>query len=78
MIFIKVAIGLAGYLVWAFMAYFDPTQRADFLKFNIFLATGTIGLVVRDMQSPPNTKPPTVASPESTALPTTVVEGEQP
>ena len=52
-IFIQIAIGLAGYLVWAAMAYADPTQRADFLHFNIGMAVGTIGLVLRDMQPPP-------------------------
>lgn len=46
---VKIAIGLTGYGVWAFMAYVDPAQRADFLKFNIIMATGTIGVVLRDM-----------------------------
>jgi hypothetical protein len=50
----QLAIGIIGYGVWAFMAYADPAQRADFLKFNIVMATGTIGLVLRDMQSPTN------------------------
>jgi hypothetical protein len=48
----QIAIGVIGYGVWAFMAYVDPAQRADFLKFNIVMATGVIGLVLRDMQSP--------------------------
>ena len=48
----QIAIGVIGYGVWAFMAYIDPSQRADFLKFNITMAVGTIGLAVRDMQSP--------------------------
>ncbi len=53
---IQIAIGIVGYLVWALMAYADPAQRPDFLKFNIAMAVGTIGLVLRDMQQPP---PPT-------------------
>lgn len=54
---IQILIGLAGYLVWAAMAYADPTQRPDFLKFNIAMAMGTIGLVLRDMKSPPSDAP---------------------
>jgi hypothetical protein len=54
---IKAAVGTVGYCVWAFMAYLDPAQRPDFLKFNITMAMGTIGLVLRDMQHPP-TQPP--------------------
>jgi hypothetical protein len=49
---IQISIGIVGYLVWALMAYNDPTQRPDFLKFNIAMAVGTIGLVLRDMQQP--------------------------
>lgn len=45
----KVIIGVTGYAVWATMAYYDPTQRPDFLRFNIAMAVGTIGLAVRDM-----------------------------
>lgn len=51
-IIIQLLIGCTGYLVWALIAYYDPTQRPDFLKFNILMATGTIGLVLRDMASP--------------------------
>lgn len=57
-ILILTVIGVVGYGVWAAMAYFDPTQRPDFLKFNIFMCGGTIGLVLRDMQSPPSPPPP--------------------
>jgi hypothetical protein len=44
-------IGAAGYIGWAVMAFLDPTLRADFLHFNIAMAVGTIGLVLRDMKS---------------------------
>ncbi len=60
---IQVAIGLAGYLVWALMAFFDPALRPDFLKFNIGMAVGTIGLVLRDMQQavqPPPSAPTSI------------------
>ena len=53
---IQVLIGVVGYGVWALMAYYDPAQRADFLKFNIAMATGTIMLVLRDMQAPAKPK----------------------
>jgi len=52
----KVIIGCTGYGVWAAFAWFDPTQRPDFLRFNIAMAVGTIGLAVRDMQ-PVDPKP---------------------
>ena len=55
-----IIIGVIGYITWAVMAYFDPTQRHDFLSFNIVMATGTIGVVVRDMQSPNSQQPPVV------------------
>lgn len=57
---IKILIGVIGYLVWAFMAYVDPAQRPDFLKFNIFMAGGTIGLVLREMGAPAQPAPPPV------------------
>lgn len=44
-------VGIAGYTAWALMAYLDPTLRANFLNFNIAMAVGTIGLVLRDMKS---------------------------
>ena len=50
---LKILVGVTGYGVWAFMAWADPSQRPDFLKFNIALATGTVGLVLRDMPSAP-------------------------
>lgn len=48
----QILIGALGYGVWAAMAYCDPTLRTDFLKFNIGMAVGTIGLVLRDMNAP--------------------------
>lgn len=54
----KVVIGLTGYGVWGLFAYYDPAQRADFLRFNIAMAVGTIGLAVRDMQPPGTPAPP--------------------
>lgn len=47
---IHILIGVIGYCVWAVMAYFDSTLRHDFLVFNIGMATGTIGLALRDMK----------------------------
>jgi hypothetical protein len=43
-------IGLIGYAVWGLMAYFDPTQRTEFLHFTILAVTTTAAIVVRDMQ----------------------------
>lgn len=47
---IQIAIGVIGYIAWAVMAAVDPTVRPDFLRFNIGMAVGTIGLVLRDMK----------------------------
>lgn len=68
---IKILIGLAGYLVWAVMAYFDPALRADFLHLNMAMVAGTIGLVLRDMQN-------SGAQPSAQAAPAvqTLVAGE--
>lgn len=44
-------IGAVGYGVWALMAYLDVSLRHDFLVFNIGMATGTIGLALRDMKT---------------------------
>jgi hypothetical protein len=68
---IQILIGLAGYLAWAIMAYLDPAQRADFLHFNIGMAVGTIGLVLRDMQPAAPVTPP---APPSLPVPTTVTQ----
>lgn len=54
---VKVLIGVTGYGVWALMAWLDPAQRHDFLVFNIGMATGTIGLALRDMHPHPTTPP---------------------
>jgi hypothetical protein len=59
---ILIVIGIAGYGVWAAMAYFDVTLRPDFLKLNMAMVGGTIGLVLRDMQSPPPPPPPAVVT----------------
>jgi len=49
---LQIAIGGIGYLAWAIMAYFDSSQRAAFLQFNIGAVLGTVGLVLRDMPPP--------------------------
>lgn len=63
-------LGSVGYLVWAVMAYFDPSQRGAFLTYNISLVTGVIGLALRDMRTSSDPAPvsaPTVvaATPEA-------------
>lgn len=63
-----IIIGLVGYLVWGFMAYFDETLRHDFLAFNIAMASGTIGIVVRDMKSSSDTPP--ISPPVTPTAPT--------
>jgi len=60
---IQIAIGVTGYSVWACMAIFDPSIRPTFLTFNIGMAVGTIGLVLRDMNAAPG---PSSAVPPST------------
>jgi hypothetical protein len=47
-----ILIGVAGYAAWGVYAYFDPSTRAGFLTLNQAMVAGTIGLVLRDMQSP--------------------------
>ena len=66
-----IIIGVIGYLVWAAMAILDPSLRHDFLAFNIMMASGTIGVVVRDMKSGDYPKPP--PSPP-VAAPTVIVK----
>lgn len=66
---IKIAIGLAGYIAWAIMAFLDVTLRADFLHFNIAMAMGTIGLVLRDMQPPAQLPAPPVDKQGGRVLP---------
>lgn len=65
-ILIQIIIGLTGYSVWAFMAFYDPAIRPDFLHFNIVMAMGTIGLVVRDMKSTPATPPSEISTTKET------------
>lgn len=65
--YIKLAIGIAGYVAWAIMAFIDPTLRTDFLRFNIAMAMGTIGLVLRDM-APPSGKQGGAAMPGFLAM----------
>jgi len=43
-------IGLIGYVVWAVLAYVDPTQRTEFLHFTILAVTTSAAIVIRDMQ----------------------------
>jgi hypothetical protein len=51
-----ILIGVAGYAAWGVYAYFEPSTRASFLALNQSMVAGTIGLVLRDMQSPSNNK----------------------
>jgi hypothetical protein len=51
-----ILIGVSGYAAWGVYAYFDPSTRASFLALNQAMVAGTIGLVLRDMQSPSNNK----------------------
>ncbi|HEX7642039.1 MAG TPA: hypothetical protein VF472_07475 [Burkholderiaceae bacterium] len=48
-LWIRIAVGTVGYSAWACMAFFDRSLLPDFLKFNIAMAVGTIGLALRDM-----------------------------
>lgn len=48
---LQALVGATGYIAWAVMAFLDPALRADFLHFNIAMAVGTIGLVLRDMKA---------------------------
>jgi hypothetical protein len=52
---LHVLIGFVGYAVWALMAFFDPSLRHDFLVFNVGIATGTIGLALRNMKDAADT-----------------------
>ena len=60
---IQILIGLTGYCVWGAIALHDPAQMPDFLKFNIAMAAGTIGLVLRDMQQPTANSTPAQPAP---------------
>src|SRR5579872_5347435 len=56
---IQIVIGTVGYSAWGCMAFFDHALLPDFLKFNIGMALGTIGLALRDMP------PAAVAAPQA-------------
>jgi hypothetical protein len=79
---IQIAIGITGYVMWAVMAYFDPTLRPDFLKINVTMVLGTIGLVLRDMQgaslSPPAATADSASVPAPLAAPATTPPVQQP
>ena len=60
----QIIVGALGYIVWAVMAYYDPIQRPDFLKFNIAMAVGTISLVIRDMSAPGAAPPASIQQTE--------------
>jgi len=49
---IQIVIGTVGYAAWACMAFFDHALLPDFLKFNVAMAVGTIGLALRDLPPP--------------------------
>lgn len=49
---IKISIAIVGYSVWGAMAYFDASQRAEFLHFTMGAVVGTVGLALRDMPTP--------------------------
>lgn len=54
---VKLVIGTVSYSVWGGVAMFVPTISPalhDFLQFNIVVATGLIGLALRDL---PTTSP---------------------
>lgn len=67
---LHVLIGFVGYVVWALMAFFDPTLRHDFLVFNIGMATGTIGLALRDMKAASDAPQPATNKQAGFARPT--------
>lgn len=51
------AIGLSAYAIWGAIAFFiDRTQLAEFQHFTMGIATGVVGLVLRDMQPPGKSK----------------------
>lgn len=47
---LQIVVGAVSYSAWGVFAFFDPSVRPDFLHFNVGIAMGVIGLVLRDMQ----------------------------
>lgn len=48
-----IVTGAVGYIAYGLIAYFvDRSQLGGFLALNISMATGAIGLALRDMQYP--------------------------
>lgn len=66
-LWIRIAVGTVGYSAWACMAFLDRSLLPDFLKFNIAMAAGTIGLALRDM--PPAVPAPTFPPQAGNAAP---------
>lgn len=48
---LQILIAVVGYCMWGYIAWCDPAARPDFLKFNIAMTVGTIGLALRDMRA---------------------------
>ncbi len=52
---LKIVIGVTTYCMWGALAFFVKDmspQLHEFMQFNIVIATGLIGLALRDLQSP--------------------------
>jgi len=67
-VWIQIVIGTVGYAAWACMAFFDHSLLPDFLKFNVAMAVGTIGLALRDLPPPLSAAALSTQTPE--AVPT--------
>lgn len=52
-----IAMGVTAFSIWSGMVYFDPSLRADYLKFIIGIVVGIAGLVLREMPTQPSTPP---------------------
>lgn len=50
---IQLVIGVVAFCIWSAIAYFDPSARADYLKFIISVVVGLVALILRDMPVPP-------------------------
>jgi hypothetical protein len=66
-LWIRIVVGTVGYSAWACMAFLDRSLLPDFLKFNIAMAVGTIGLALRDM--PPAVSIPALPAQIGDAIP---------